>query len=44
MQLLLMINPPQLIIIPYVPVIFEESEELSKTERSNSGFGSTGQF
>ena len=34
----------QLIIIPYVPVIFEESEELSKTERSNSGFGSTGQF
>lgn len=32
----------QLIIIPYVPVIFEESEELSETERGADGFGSTG--
>lgn len=34
----------QLIIMPYYPVEFEEVQELSDTERSNSGFGSTGQF
>lgn len=32
----------QLIIIPYVPVIFEEADELSETERGAGGFGSTG--
>ncbi|BED92361.1 MAG: dUTP diphosphatase [Candidatus Paraimprobicoccus trichonymphae] len=31
----------QLIIIPFLNVNFEESEELSNTSRGNSGFGST---
>lgn len=32
----------QIIIIPYPEIEFEESEELSETERSNNGYGSTG--
>ena len=33
----------QLIVMPYLPVTFEETEEeLSGTERGESGFGSTG--
>ena len=32
----------QLIIIPYPQIELEECEELSKTERSDNGFGSTG--
>ena len=32
----------QLIIIPYPQIEFEESEELSETERGNGGYGSTG--
>lgn len=34
----------QLILMPYIPMVFEEVEELNDTERSSSGFGSTGQF
>jgi len=40
------INPgeriAQMILIPYIPMIFEEVEELSDTNRGNGGFGSTG--
>ena len=32
----------QLIIIPYPQIELEECDELSKTERSDNGFGSTG--
>ena len=32
----------QIIIIPYPEIEFEEAEELSKTERSTGGYGSTG--
>jgi len=32
----------QIMIIPYPPVIFIETEELSNTERGEGGFGSTG--
>ena len=32
----------QIIIIPYPQIEFEEAEELSETERSEGGFGSTG--
>ena len=32
----------QLIIMPYPQIEFEESEELSETERGNRGYGSTG--
>ena len=32
----------QLIIIPYPQIEFEESEELSESERNTGGFGSTG--
>lgn len=32
----------QLVIIPYLPVEFEETDELSHTEREKGGFGSTG--
>lgn len=32
----------QLIIMPFVPVNFIETEELSETERDTGGFGSTG--
>ena len=32
----------QLIILPYPIVEFEEAEELSETQRSSGGFGSTG--
>ena len=34
----------QLILMPYIPMVFEEVEELNDTSRSSSGFGSTGQF
>lgn len=32
----------QMILMPYIPIIFEEVEELSDTERGSGGFGSTG--
>lgn len=32
----------QMILMPYIPMIFEEVEELSDTERGSGGFGSTG--
>lgn len=32
----------QLVIIPFLSVTFEETEELSDTKRGNGGFGSTG--
>ena len=32
----------QLIVLPYIPVNFEEVNELSDTERGDKGFGSTG--
>jgi len=32
----------QLIILPYLPVEFEEVDELSETERGDGGFGHTG--
>lgn len=41
-----MINPmeriAQLVIMPYLPVEFEETDELSETKRGSGGFGSTG--
>lgn len=33
----------QLIVMPYIPIDFEECEELSDTERGDGGFGSTGE-
>lgn len=32
----------QLVLIPYIPMEFIESDELSETERGTGGFGSTG--
>ena len=32
----------QLVVMPYIPVNFEEVDELSDTERGDGGFGSTG--
>ena len=32
----------QLIVLPYVPILLEEADELSETERGAGGFGSTG--
>lgn len=32
----------QLVVLPYLPIEFEEVEELSDTERGNGGFGHTG--
>ena len=32
----------QLVIMPYLPIEFEEVEELTKTDRNDGGFGSTG--
>ncbi len=32
----------QLVVMPYLPIMFEEVDELSDTERGNGGFGSTG--
>lgn len=32
----------QLIVLPYLPLEFEETEELDNTERGEGGFGSTG--
>lgn len=32
----------QLIVMPYIPIKFEEVDELSDTERGDGGFGSTG--
>ena len=32
----------QLVVIPYIPVTFDEVEELDNTERGEGGFGSTG--
>lgn len=32
----------QMVVAPYIPAVFEETEELSETERGEGGFGSTG--
>lgn len=32
----------QMILMPYIPMIFKEVEELNNTERGSGGFGSTG--
>lgn len=32
----------QLVVMPYLPMEFEETDELSETERGSGGFGSTG--
>ena len=32
----------QLVVMPYLPIEFEEVDELSDTKRGNGGFGSTG--
>lgn len=32
----------QLVVLPYLPIEFEEVDELSNTERGNGGFGHTG--
>lgn len=32
----------QLVVLPYLPIEFEEVEELESTERGEGGFGSTG--
>lgn len=32
----------QLVVLPYVPILLEEADELSETERGAGGFGSTG--
>lgn len=32
----------QMILIPYIPMLFEQVESLDKTERGEGGFGSTG--
>ena len=32
----------QLVVMPYLPVEFNEVEDLEKTERGAGGFGSTG--
>lgn len=32
----------QMILMPYIPMMFEEVESLDKTERGEGGFGSTG--
>ena len=32
----------QMVVIPYPNVLFKETDELSKTERGEKGFGSTG--
>lgn len=32
----------QMVVMPYIPVTFEEVDELSTTERGSGGFGSTG--
>ena len=32
----------QLILMPYIPMVFEEVEELNNTQRGDQGFGSTG--
>ena len=34
----------QLIVLPYIPVNFEEVDELSDTERGDKGFGDSGRF
>ena len=40
------INPgeriAQMVLMPYIPMMFEEVESLDKTERGEGGFGSTG--
>lgn len=32
----------QMILMPYIPMMFEEVKSLDETERGESGFGSTG--
>ena len=34
----------QLVVMPYMPVKFEEVDELSDTERGDKGFGDSGRF
>lgn len=40
------INPgdriAQMVLMPYIPMLFKEVESLSNTERGEGGFGSTG--
>ena len=33
----------QLVVLPFLPVVFEETEQLDETARGSGGFGSTGQ-
>lgn len=33
----------QMVLLPYIPMLFEEVNELDETERGEGGFGSTGQ-
>lgn len=33
----------QMVLLPYIPMLFEEVDELDETERGEGGFGSTGQ-
>lgn len=32
----------QMVLLPYIPMIFEEVDKLNETERGDGGFGSTG--
>ena len=32
----------QMILLPYIPMTFEQVENLSETDRGDNGFGSTG--
>lgn len=32
----------QMVLMPYIPMIFKEADELTDTERGSGGFGSTG--
>ena len=32
----------QLVVLPYLPVDFEETNQLEETDRGQNGFGSTG--
>lgn len=34
----------QLVVLPYLPIQFNEVEELTETERADKGFGSTGKM
>ena len=34
----------QMVVLPYIKPVYEESSELDSTERGQGGFGSTGKF